>query len=62
MITDLLRTELGFTGLAITDALNMKALTLHYSAEEIALKALQAGRADLGSRTAPAAPAATINP
>jgi beta-glucosidase-like glycosyl hydrolase len=40
---DLLRKELGFEGLIISDALNMKALTCAYSPEEIALLARRAG-------------------
>lgn len=46
VITDLLKNELGFSGLVITDGLGMKALTSHYTHGEIAVKALQAG-ADL---------------
>jgi beta-glucosidase-like glycosyl hydrolase len=44
--TSLLRGELGFHGLIITDALNMKALTDHFSVEEIVVGAHAAG-ADL---------------
>lgn len=43
MITGLLKEELGFQGLVITDALNMKALANYYSHEEIALQAFLAG-------------------
>ena len=43
---DHLREELGFTGVAITDGLDMGALTNSYSADEIAVMALDAG-ADL---------------
>ena len=43
IITDLLRGELGFNGIVITDALNMSALTKHYSKKQIIVKALQAG-------------------
>jgi len=39
----LLRQHLGFGGLIITDALTMAALTTYYSAEEIPLRALNAG-------------------
>lgn len=41
--TDLLRGEMGFKGLIISDALNMKALENHYSIEEIAVLAFEAG-------------------
>jgi beta-N-acetylhexosaminidase len=43
IITDLLQNQMGFDGLIITDALNMKALTKNYSAGEVALRALTAG-------------------
>jgi len=43
MMTTLLKEEWGFEGLCITDALNMKALSENYGAEEIAEKALLAG-------------------
>ncbi len=43
LLTDLLQGELGFRGLIITDALNMKALTKRYSPEQIAIKSLLAG-------------------
>ncbi len=43
IVTDLLRNELGFRGIIITDALNMKALGSMGSPEEIAVKAVQAG-------------------
>lgn len=46
ILTKLLRDQLHFDGLVITDALNMKALSNRYSPEEIALKAHDAG-ADL---------------
>ncbi|HSW87293.1 MAG TPA: glycoside hydrolase family 3 N-terminal domain-containing protein [Rhabdochlamydiaceae bacterium] len=41
--TDLLKNKLGFEGVVFTDALNMKALTNHFSTGEIALNALRAG-------------------
>lgn len=44
--TDLLRGELGFSGVIVTDALNMNAITDSYSSAEAAVKALEAG-ADL---------------
>lgn len=43
VITDLLRTQLGFDGIVVTDALNMKAVTDQYSAGEAAVKAIQSG-------------------
>ena len=43
IVTDLLREELGFSGVVITDGLQMKAMTDHYSSGEIALGALRAG-------------------
>lgn len=43
ILRDILRTEMGFDGIVISDALNMKALTNHYTYEEIALLAFQSG-------------------
>lgn len=43
IITDILKTDLGYNGLVITDALNMGALTNTYSDEEIYTKAINAG-------------------
>ncbi|MGL5258927.1 MAG: glycoside hydrolase family 3 N-terminal domain-containing protein [Lachnospiraceae bacterium] len=43
IMTDVLRVELGFQGVIITDALNMGAITEYYAADEIAIKALKAG-------------------
>ena len=43
MMTDLLQTQLGFKGLVISDALNMKALSKNYTPSQIAVKALLAG-------------------
>ena len=43
IVTDLLRKELGFQGLIITDALNMKALYTGQNVAEISVKAVQAG-------------------
>ena len=43
LITDVLKNDLGFEGLVITDALNMKALTDNYSHKDIVLKAVDAG-------------------
>lgn len=46
ILTGLLRRELGFDGVLITDALNMRAITDRYSPGEAALRSVQAG-ADL---------------
>lgn len=43
VVTDILRNELDFDGVVMTDAMNMKAITDNYSAGEAAVKALQAG-------------------
>ena len=43
IITDILRNELGFQGLVITDSLSMGAITQYYSSDEAAVLALQAG-------------------
>ncbi len=43
IVTDLLKTEMGFNGLVVTDALNMGALTNEYSYEEIYIKSIEAG-------------------
>ena len=42
-INGILRTELGFTGLAFTDALNMQGVAKYHSGGELELKALEAG-------------------
>lgn len=42
-ITQLLREELGFNGIVISDALNMKGIANQFSPEEIALSYLQSG-------------------
>ena len=46
VLTDLLRRDLGFVGLVVTDALVMEAITNHYGAGEAAVLAFEAG-ADL---------------
>ncbi|MBQ3294790.1 glycoside hydrolase family 3 protein [Candidatus Saccharibacteria bacterium] len=46
MVTDVLRGQLGYKGLVVTDGLDMGALTQNYSNAEIAVKAVVAG-ADL---------------
>ena len=43
IITNILRNELKFKGLIITDALDMGAISKYYSSENAALKALNAG-------------------
>lgn len=43
IITDILRNELGFQGLVITDSLSMGAITQYYSSDEAAILSLQAG-------------------
>lgn len=43
VITELLKKELGFNGIVITDALNMGALTKQYTEEEIYINAINAG-------------------
>lgn len=43
IVTGLLQEKLGFAGLIITDALNMRALSRYYSIEEIAVRAFLAG-------------------
>ena len=46
MLTGLLREEMGYTGLIVTDSLSMGAITSRYSSGQAAIRALQAG-ADL---------------
>lgn len=43
IVTELLREELGYQGIVITDAMDMGAVTNYYSAEEAAVQAIQAG-------------------
>jgi beta-N-acetylhexosaminidase len=43
IVTDILRGELGFEGIVITDALNMQAMLDHYGAEQIATETVKAG-------------------
>jgi len=43
VVTDLLKTQLGFQGLVFTDALNMKGVSAHHQPGEVDLLALQAG-------------------
>lgn len=42
-VTDILRGELGYNGIIITDAMNMGAITTYYGADEAAIMALRAG-------------------
>lgn len=43
IVTDILRNELGFDGIIITDALNMGAIAAYYSSAEAAVTAIEAG-------------------
>ena len=43
MITEILRGQLGFNGIVITDAMNMGAITDYYSAADAAVMAVNAG-------------------
>ena len=43
VVTDILRKELGFTGIIITEPMNGKAITEYYAASEAAVAALKAG-------------------
>lgn len=43
VVTDFLRTELGYTGIVITDAFNMGAITKNYTADDAITRALGAG-------------------
>ena len=43
IVTQLLREEMGFTGIVMTDSLEMSALTQHYTGSEMILKSLHAG-------------------
>lgn len=43
IVTELLREELGFQGVVMTDALEMEAVSDRYAPQEIAVRALQAG-------------------
>jgi beta-N-acetylhexosaminidase len=49
IITDMLRTDLGYDGIVMTDALNMKAVTDHYTSAEAVVMAVKAG-ADMVQR------------
>lgn len=43
IVSDLLREELGFDGVIITDALNMGAISTNYTSTEAAIRAVEAG-------------------
>ncbi len=43
MITEVLRGQLGYEGIVITDAMNMAAITDYYTSDEAAIKAIWAG-------------------
>lgn len=43
VVTDLLRNELGYNGVVITDAMNMGAISEYYASDEAAVMALRAG-------------------
>lgn len=43
VVTDILRGELGFDGIIITDAMNIAAVSDYYAADEAAVQALRAG-------------------
>ena len=43
IITDVLRKQLGYNGIVITDAMNMSAISQYYTADEAAVRALKAG-------------------
>ena len=43
IVTDILREQMGYNGLVVTDALNMGAITNNYTQEEMYIKAVNAG-------------------
>ena len=43
LVNDLLREEMGFQGVVMTDSLQMQAMVDHYGSAEIAVRAVKAG-------------------
>ena len=43
VMTELLRNEMGFDGVIITDAMNVASISQYYGADEVAIKAFKAG-------------------
>ena len=43
VMQDIVRDELGFTGVVITDSMDMKAITDHYTSQEAVMKSIRAG-------------------
>lgn len=43
VITDLLRVEMGYNGVIISDAMNVPVISEYYTSDEIAIKAIKAG-------------------
>jgi beta-N-acetylhexosaminidase len=43
MVTDLLRDDMGFDGIVVTDAMEMGAISSKYKSDEAAVMAIQAG-------------------
>lgn len=43
VMTDMLREEMGFTGLLFTDAMNMRGISAHYEPGDAAVRAVKAG-------------------
>ena len=43
MITDVLRGQMGYNGIVVTDAMNMEAITAGYTADQATLAAVNAG-------------------
>ena len=43
IITDVLRKQLGYNGIVITDAMTKSAFSQYYTADEAAVRALKAG-------------------
>lgn len=43
VMTELLRNEMGYEGVIVTDAMNVSSITEYYGADEVAVKAIKAG-------------------